>query len=337
MMRNAVLATMIASALAGNIHERSYYEEKFYNWLQVHKVEVHSGEHFVNMLANFASNDDLINVHNSGNETYTLGHNQFSHLNAEEWRTFVKGSGYSPRETTPDAVLEAADPATLAASIDWVSKGGVTGVKDQGSCGSCWSFSTTGALESAYKNKYGTLKSFSEQHLVDCDTRSNGGTDMGCNGGLMDSAFTWTKKNGGLASEADYAYVSGTTKKAGTCDATKNGKKDVKVTPTGYTDVTKNSDSALVTALNKQTVSVAIEADQQAFQLYKSGVFSGTCGATLDHGVLAVGYDDASWKVKNSWGASWGEGGYIRLARGTYNSGKGQCGILSGPPSYPNL
>ena len=134
----------------------------------------------------------------------------------------------------------------------------------------------------------------------------------------------------------------GTTTKAGTCQTNKG--KDAKVAPASYTDVKKNDDSAMISALNKQPVSVAIEADQQSFQLYKSGVFTGTCGASLDHGVLAVGYgtDSSSgldfYKVKNSWGTTWGEGGYIRMQRGgNLNKGAGQCGILSGPPSYPNL
>ena len=334
-------SSQAAATLAGNVHERAYYEEKFFNWLSEHKVEAKSGDHFVRMLQNFADNEDLINAHNSGNSTYTLGHNQFSHMNREEWRAFVKLGLSRPEPEEKAAFIHEApaDVSTLASSIDWVSAGAVTGVKDQGQCGSCWSFSTTGALEGAYKNKYGTLQSFSEQNLVDCDTLTNGGHDHGCNGGLMDNAFSWVKKNGGLATEASYPYTSGTTKTSGTCDT--KVAKVAAVAPTSYTDVTKNSDSALMSALNKQPVSVAIEADQSSFQLYKSGVFTGNCGANLDHGVLAVGYGTDSgvdfYKVKNSWGTSWGESGFIRLARGSYNNGAGQCGILSGPPSYPNL
>jgi len=217
--------------------------------------------------------------------------------------------------------------------------GAVTGVKDQGQCGSCWSFSTTGALEGAYEIKYGTLNSYSEQNLVDRDNKQNGGKDSGCNGGLMDYAFSWTQKNGGICTEAAYPYTSGTTKTAGTCQQSKCTK-DPKVAPKSFTDVAKNSDSALMSAIAKQPVSIAIEADQQAFQLYKSGVFTAACGTNLDHGVLAVGYGTQSgqdyYKVKNSWGTSWGMNGYILLARGVSQT-QGQCGILSGPPSYPNL
>jgi C1A family cysteine protease len=107
----------------------------------------------------------------------------------------------------------------------------------------------------------------------------------------------------------------------------------------GYHDVTPNSDSALATAVTQQPTSVSIEADQSSFQMYSGGVMTGGCGTNIDHAVLAVGYGVdggvAYWKVKNSWGSSWGESGYIRLARGeSYNGGEGQCGIYSGP-SYP--
>jgi C1A family cysteine protease len=333
-----VLASIISATFAANLRDRSYYEERFFNWMATQSLKPENGERFTAWLQNFANNDDIIEQHNGGNSTFTLGHNQFSHLSLDEWRVYVGLNLPRPQEVeAPISIHEApADVSALATKVDWVASGAVTGVKDQGQCGSCWSFSTTGAVEGAHKIKYGSLTSYSEQNLVDCDTRSNGGSDMGCNGGWMDSAFSWMKKNGGICTEAAYPYTSGTTKKAGTCNQSKCTK-DSKSAPVSYTDVTKNSDSALASALNKGPVSVAIEADQSSFQLYKSGVYTATCGATLDHGVLAVGYDDASWKVKNSWGTGWGSGGYIYLARGNYNNGAGQCGILSGPPSYPNL
>jgi C1A family cysteine protease len=161
---------------------------------------------------------------------------------------------------------------------------------------------------------------------------------MGCHGGLMDSAFDWAAKWGGVCTEEAYPYTSGKTKERGTCNT--KCAKNANVAPKSHTDVQKNSDSAMMSALAKQPVSVAIEADQSAFQLYKSGVFTAACGTNLDHGVLAVGYGTLDgqdyYKVKNSWGTSWGMDGYILLARGVSQK-EGQCGILSGPPSYPNL
>eukprot|EP00750_Incisomonas_marina_P016568 INCI19182.1.p1 GENE.INCI19182.1~~INCI19182.1.p1 ORF type:complete len:198 (+),score=25.94 INCI19182.1:33-596(+) len=180
------------------------------------------------------------------------------------------------------------------------------------------------SIEGDYEINTGNLVSFSEQDLVSCD--HNG--DQGCNGGLMDNAFQWVEKNG-ICAEKDYPYTSGTGT-TGVCET--------KCTPvatiTGYTDVPPNDEAALKVAVAKQPVSVAIEADKSVFQLYSSGVLtSDTCGTQLDHGVGIVGYGSLSgtdyWKVKNSWGSSWGMDGYILLERGT-----NECGI-SQSASYP--
>jgi len=332
--RLVVLASLATAALAmpivENLHDRAYYEEKFFNWLLEHKIQATSGDHFAKMIQNFANNDDIITQHNNQNLSYTLGHNQFSHLSVEEYREYVKLGLNKPENIVPDAIFEAPADAVVPTSIDWREKGAVTGVKDQGQCGSCWSFSATGAMEGAYKIAKGTLPSLSEQNFVDCDNRKNGGSDLGCNGGLMDSAFKWAKSNGGICTEADYAY----TAKSGTCHD--SGCKKAAYAPTGFVDVKKNDDASMVAALALRPVSIAIEADESAFQLYKSGIFTGKCGTNLDHGVLAVGYGADYYIVKNSWGTSWGDKGYIKLARGSqYNNGQGQCGMLAGPPSYP--
>merc|ERR1711988_1458741 len=191
----------------------------------------------------------------------------------------------------------------LATSIDWTTKGAVTSVKDQGQCGSCWSFSTTGALEGAWKLASGKLVSLSEQQFVDCDTG-----DSGCNGGLMDTAFEFAEKNA-ICTEHSYPYKG----VDGTCDASHCTVGIPKGGVTGFKDVPEDSEKDLMSALNQQPVSIAIEADRSVFQLYKKGVLSGACGSTLDHGVLAVGYGIEKgtkyWLVKNSWGESWGDNG----------------------------
>jgi C1A family cysteine protease len=326
-----LLSVTAAVACASNTHERGYYEEKFFNWMQEHKIQVPDGHRFITMLQNFANNDDIIEQHNGQNLSYKLGHNKFSHMDINEWREAMKlGLGY-PANTVAEKIHEAPkDLKSNPASIDWRDSGAVTPVKDQGNCGSCWSFSTTGALEGAHQIASGSLVSLSEQNFVDCD--DNG--DHGCHGGLMDNAFAWAKSNGGVCSEDDYAY----TARKGSCEDSTCGTHYA--TPKSYTDVVKNSEDALMSALAQQPVSVAIEADQSTFQLYKSGVLTAECGTNLDHGVLAVGYGTDSgvnyWTVKNSWGDSWGESGYIRLSRDVSQK-QGQCGILSGPPSYPNM
>jgi len=342
-MNRVVLTLATAGLVSANLKERNYYEVKFYDWLQEFKITVKSGEDFAHMLSNFADNDDKIETHNAKNLSYTLGHNQFSHMSYEEWKVYMRFGldmpTHEPGEFTHTAPK---DLSTLATSVDWSTSttGVVTPVKNQGNCGSCWAFSATGALEGVYAQKYAQTSSwtgFSEQELVSCNTR----TDHGCNGGLMDRAFVYVANNGGLCSEVAYPYTSGTTGQDGKCVTTCTVDKKLNV-PT-HTDVQKNSDSALVSAINLNPVSVAIQANQPAFQSYKSGVLTGTCGANLDHGVLAVGYGTWTdgtdyYKVKNSWGTSWGMSGYVLIQRSTnVNNGAGQCGILSGPPSYPNI
>jgi len=167
----------------------------------------------------------------------------------------------------------------------------------------------------------------SEQELVDCaGTYGN----QGCNGGLMDSGFEFVVKNG-LCTEKDYSYVA----RQGGCEKSKC---TAAAKISGYRDVPSRSSSALLEAVAEQPVSIAIEADKSVFQFYSSGVMdSSSCGERLDHGVLLVGYGEESgkkyWKVKNSWGASWGQNGYILLGRETEESA-GTCGILL-EPSYP--
>lgn len=175
----------------------------------------------------------------------------------------------------------------------------------------------------------GTLISLSEQELVDCDTK---GVDQGCEGGLMDDAFKFIIQNGGLNTEAQYPYQG--------VDGTCNTNEEVThvATITGYEDVPSNNEQALQQAVANQPISVAIDASGSDFQNYQSGVFTGSCGTQLDHGVAVVGYgvsDDGTkyWLVKNSWGADWGEEGYIRMQRDV-DAPEGLCGIAM-QPSYP--
>lgn len=317
----------IAAAASANLKSPGYYQTELASWSSEFGV--------CNNEQAFANNDDIIHTHNSGNFSYTLGHNQFSCLTNEEFVSTYLDTSFEPREagSTGNAIHHHNSTEPLAASVDWVAKGAVTPPKNQGQCGGCWAFSTTGAMEGAYKIKKGKLQSFSEQELVACDD-----SDSGCNGGLMDQAFAWIKKNGGICSEKAYPYTAST----GTRGSCKKSCKPIAGTAvTSHKDVSK-SDKSMMSALNKGPVSVAIEADKSVFQLYKTGVLKNTaCGTKLDHGVLAVGYGadggDNYYKVKNSWGSTWGEKGFIRMERGTAAGPNGMCGILSGPPSYPIL
>jgi len=297
---------------------------KFQVWKRKFEKEFTSLEEEAKAMLTFAKNDLFIVSHNKEGHSYTVGHNEFSHLTSEEFVQQFTGyrnkDKYLRRTKFYNHNLKGSDPAPE--SVDWVARGAVTDPKNQGQCGSCWSFSTTGAVEGAYQIASGDLVSLSEQDLVDCNTKD----DNGCNGGLMDNAFQFIVQNGGICSEAEYPY----TAKQGTCQ--KSCKKVVTIS--GYEDVPKQDEKSLQVAAAKGPVSIAIEADQLPFQFYKGGVFDNkACGTNLDHGVLLVGYGTDSgqdyWKVKNSWGSQWGEGGYIRMVRG-----KNMCGI-SLSASYP--
>jgi len=211
---------------------------------------------------------------------------------------------------------------------DWRTKGAVTPIKNQGQCGSCWSFSATGSTEGAWFLKRGDLVSLSEQNLIDCSTAQG---NEGCNGGLMDEAFQYIISNHGIDTEASYPYTA-------------TGPNQCEYNPvhigamlSSYRDVRSGSEVDLLQAVFQTPTSVAIDASHMSFQFYNGGVYNEpACSSTqLDHGVLAIGFgmyqgDTAYWLVKNSWGPNWGMNGYIMMSRNKNN----QCGIATAA-SYP--
>ncbi|XP_020576879.1 thiol protease SEN102-like [Phalaenopsis equestris] len=266
---------------------------------------------------------------------YKLRLNKFADLTNQEFRFTHAGSRINhhralrgPRRSAADSFMyQSLDTRSLPISVDWRQKGAVTDVKDQGQCGSCWAFSAVVAVEGINQIKTKKLVSLSEQELIDCDTNENNG----CNGGLMDYAFQYIKKNGGITSEAAYPYAA----QDGRCFADRNVPV---VTIDGYEDVPTNDEDSLLKAVANQPVSIAIEASGHDFQFYSEGVFTGRCGKDLDHGVAIVGYGQTQqgtkyWIVRNSWGAEWGEKGYIRMLRGSSDR-SGLCGLAM-EASYP--
>jgi cathepsin L len=333
MMKLLILAAVLGLAVAAPLQE-SEYQFLFRKFIAHHNKKYHHDE-FFDRYNTFKVNVETIRTHNAKGESWTMAVNEFADQTWEQFRAKRLGyklikNDYIRSQNTRDIAVDA-----LPTSVDWNAAGKVTPVKDQGQCGSCWSFSTTGSVESIVAINQGTSGSgnvqLSEQQLVDCSTPQG---NQGCNGGLMDQAFEFIISNGGLCTESAYPY---TATGPNTCQTTCTTAPHTSLS--SYTDVTTNSMTALATAVAQQPVSIAIEADQSGFQFYSSGVFSGACGTNLDHGVLATGYGTSNsqqyWIVKNSWGASWGASGYIWLLKDTTtNGGAGQCGIYMAA-SYP--
>lgn len=329
----AVAAARLDFGQTGRTETAESYWARWKEFKDTHNRDYDTSDEHDRRFNIFMNNIDKINKHNALGLTWEMGVTPFADLTADEFKnktSCMRGLRQNHGERIK--VLDEGAPS----AIDWVSEGMVTPVKNQGQCGSCWAFSTTGAVESraAIAAHASSPQSLSEQELVDCSLSMG---NAGCNGGLMDYGFKYVEQNGGLCSETDYPYTAETHRFQ--CTSSRSACSQKYDPISSYSDVTSNSMSQLQSAVAQGPVSIAIEADQSAFQLYKKGVFDGRCGKNLDHGVLVVGYGTEGgadfWKVKNSWGATWGEEGYIKLCKNCgKNQGAGQCGLLL-QPSYP--
>jgi C1A family cysteine protease len=273
-----------------------------------------------NRMAIFTQNYYKVQAHNAKGDTFTMALNQFADLTGDEFKaTYASCAGGVAATDCPDTTNCPTLPETNLTQVNWTTSGAVTPVKNQEQCGSCWAFSTTGSLEGLYYLNHSILLSFSEQQLVDCAASCEG-----CDGCWPYIAMEYTAANG-IELEKVYPYNAeqGTCKYSATLALKAN---------TGYQCVPGKSVPQMLAALAQQPVSIAVEADQDAWQLYSSGIVSKNCGDALDHAVLITGYSQTqnAWYVKNSWGTSWGMDGYIWIsADTTADTGYGVCGILS--------
>ncbi|EGD77231.1 cysteine protease [Salpingoeca rosetta] len=285
-----------------------------------------SAEEEARRAAIFQESLDFIEKHNAeaaaGMHTYLVGVNEFADLTREEFRQHhVTRLPFDDDKRDPvtatlhldEHAVHAADSNGDSSGIDWRKRGAVTPVRNQGQCGNPAIFAAVEAVEGMHAISSGNLVELSTQQVIDCS-----GTP-GCSGGSLVSFFKYIARNGGLDSAADYP----TSGAGGQCNKAKEARHVAKVG--GYSVVPPRNETKLAAAVFKMPVAVAIEADTPSFQMYTSGVYSGPCGTQLDHAVLVVGYTDEYWIVKNSWGASWGDQGYIMMKRGV--GAAGICGI----------
>jgi len=338
-MRFVLLCLALIAAAVNAVTLSDVIKEEWKSFKLEHRKHYHDETEERFRLKIFYENKHKIAKHNqlyaAGKVSYKLGLNKYADMLHHEFKQTMNGFNYTQYKTlrAMGSALSGVTfitPAhvTLPKAVDWRTKGAVTSVKDQGHCGSCWAFSTTGALEGQHYRKTGVLVSLSEQNLVDCSGHYG---NNGCNGGLMDNAFRYIKDNGGLDTEKSYPYE-------GIDDSCHFERSNIGATDRGFVDIPEADETKMMQAVATiGPVSVAIDASHESFQFYSEGVYDEpTCDSqNLDHGVLVVGYgtdtdDKDYWLVKNSWGTTWGDGGYIKMARNKDN----QCGIASAS-SYP--
>jgi len=301
-MKFLLFLTACVSAVTLN----SGVTDAFGRFMKEYSKSYDSVEEYAKRLGIFAENMERVAKMNAEhvliNGEAVFGVTKFSDLTPEEFKaTYLTYRPSNRTRNVKDPVIE----GPIANDIDWVSKGAVTPVKDQGRCGSCWAFSATAAIESYAKlsGKYG-LEVLSAQQINSCDKR-----DGGCNGGNTETAYEYVRGAGGIETESDYPYTSG----GGSTGSCRFESSRIAVTISGYHSVSRG-ESALKNALNAGPASLCLAAS--SWQSYRGGILS-RCDNQVDHCVQGTGYSGSSyWRIRNSWGTGWGESGFIRLAQG---------------------
>lgn len=330
-MLSCVCVLLLAATALGHLDEASL-DAQWEEWKATHRREYNGlGEEVIRKVI-WEKNMRMIEAHNQeaelGMHSYELGMNHLGDMTSEEVVEKMTGL-QTPLNPGRNFNMSLDDKVSkLPKSIDYRKKGMVTPVKDQGSCGSCWAFSSAGALEGQLAKTTGQLVNLSPQNLVDCVKENDG-----CGGGYMTNAFRYVQENGGIDSEESYPYV-------GEDEPCRYNSTGMAAQCKGFVEIPQGNEHALAVALFKVgPVSVGIDATQSSFQFYQRGVYyDPNCNKDdINHAVLAVGYGVSTkgkkyWIVKNSWSERWGNKGYILMARNRGNL----CGIAN-LASYPTM
>ena len=334
-----ILCTMLQPSWTASVNRDLLMLDRFHGWMALHGRSYPSADEKLRRFEVYRRNVEYIEATNrDGGLSYQLGENKFTDLTNEEFVARYTGGAFSEVDVGDDPII-----TTLAGDvsegsraengrrsalqlnpplqIDWRQRGAVTPAKDQGRCESCWAFVAVGAVESLHQIKTGELVGLSEQQLVDCDSR-----DGGCDGGNPKRAFHWIVNNGGITTESDYPYVA----KKGQCRADSNVA--VRISGASYV-LPYNNETVLAKYVAQQPVAVLMDASGDNLQHYESGIYTGPCNTSLNHGLLAVGYGVSAegvqyWIVKNSWGQTWGQNGFMLMRKGA-DGRKGLCGIAT--------
>ncbi|MED6161340.1 hypothetical protein PIB30_059789 [Stylosanthes scabra] len=352
MMKSSVVAIFILLWAAGtsratsrtlNNFDEATIAKKHEEWMALYGRVYKNEEEKAKRRKIFKDNAEFVERFNSeGNKSFTVSLNHFSDLTDEEFVASYTGGRYNynnssqpPKPNSNNKGLhlgyQNVSLADIDSNLDWRQKGAVNDIKNQGSCGCCWAFASVAAVEGIIQIKTRNLLSLSEQQLVDCAVPNSNG----CGGYYTDKAFEYIKENGGLVSETDYPYegVDGMI-----CNNEEITNPVGKIS--GYYDIPQQSEEEILKVVANQPVAVGIDASSQAFRHYNGGIFSSDqCGYSLDHAVTIIGYGEEGdgvgkyWLVRNSWGQTWGEQGYMRLEKDVANP-SGPCGIAL-RASYP--
>nr|AHA62778.1 RCR3-like cysteine protease [Mirabilis jalapa] len=306
-------------------HEQVSMRERHEQWMARHgreyKDDIEKEKRFQIFKENVKRIEEFNRGSGNGKKSYTLGVNAFTDLTNEEFKAIYANNKWKPSNISNSQKTSFSydgDLADVPSSMDWRTMGAVTGIKDQGPCGCCWAFAVVAAVEGLNAIKTQNLESLSEQQLLDCN-----GRHMGCDGGYLDTAFDYIKESQGLTTESEYPYHKGPMQQ---CMVQTDQSQTNTVSITGY-KIAEN-EVEMMKAVSQQPIAVRIDASDENFAAYNGSIFNGPCGTDLDHEVALIGYgtDDATgydyWLLKNSWGTSWGENGFMRIVRG-----QNLCGI----------